>query len=134
MRAVVKSLSLVLVMALAMGGAGVPVASASMVGTEAMLSQLDTSADRARIHAFLQRAEVRGQLERYGIRPDEASARVASLSDREVAWLVGKLDGLPAGAGGFETVVITALIVFLVLLLTDILGFTDLFPWAGPRQ
>lgn len=134
MQAVLKALSLVLVIAIAMGGAGLPVASASMVGTEAMLSELDTSSDRARISAFLERTEVRGQLERYGIQPEEASARVASLSDGEVAWLVGKLDQLPVGAGGFETVVISVVIVFVVLLLTDILGFTDLFPWAGPRQ
>jgi hypothetical protein len=81
----------------------------------------------------LARTEVRSQLAAYGIQPEEASVRVASLSDREVAWLVGKLDELPAGEGGFETVVISALIVFLVLLATDIMGFTDLFPWAGPR-
>jgi hypothetical protein len=40
------------------------------------------------------------------------------------------LDQLPAGSGALEVVLIVALIVFLTLLVTDIMGYTDIFPFV----
>ena len=60
-----------------------------------------------------------------------ARDRVDALSDEEVAVLADRLDQLPAGGTDVLTV---ALIVFLVLLLTDILGYTKVFPFTRPAQ
>jgi hypothetical protein len=57
-------------------------------------------------------------------------ARVDSLTDQEVHSLAGKLDELPAGGDGLGTVLGIALIVFLVLLFTDIMGWTSVFPFT----
>jgi hypothetical protein len=54
---------------------------------------------------------------------------VAALTDEEAAQLAGKLDRLPAGGDGIVGVL---LIVFLVLLITDILGLTKIFPFTKP--
>jgi hypothetical protein len=88
-------------------------------------------ADRQRIAAVLERDEVRAQLAARGVSVGEAQARVAALSDAEAAELAARIDALPAGGIGVLGV---ALVVFLVLLLTDILGYTKIFPFTRPAR
>jgi len=88
-------------------------------------------ADRARISAALERDGVREQLAVRGVSLEQAKARVAALSDAEAAELAGAVDALPAGGVDVLGVV---LVVFLVLLLTDILGYTKIFPFTKPAR
>jgi hypothetical protein len=88
---------------------------------------LPTDADRARIFSVLDRDEVRSQLEAHGVNPADVKARVAAMSDEEAAQLAGRIDALPAGGADILGVALT---VFLVLLITDILGFTKVFPFT----
>jgi len=60
------------------------------------------------------------------------SARVAALSDDEAARLASRIDQLPAGGDGVGAVVGALLLVFIILLFTDILGFTHVFPFTKP--
>ena len=62
--------------------------------------------------------------------PTEAAARVAALSDEQVREIAGQLDQLPAGQGAVGVVVGAILIIFLVLLITDLLGLTNVFPFV----
>jgi hypothetical protein len=87
--------------------------------------------DRARIAAALEREEVRAQLAVHGVSQAQAQARVAALTDAEAAQLAGAVDALPAG--GIDILGL-ALVVFLVLLLTDILGYTKIFPFTKPAR
>jgi hypothetical protein len=89
------------------------------------------AADRDRISAVLEREDVRAQLAARGVSPEQARARVAALSDAEAAELAARIDELPAGGIG---VLGAALVVFLVLLLTDILGYTKIFPFTRPAR
>jgi hypothetical protein len=65
---------------------------------------------------------------RFGVDSDQAVERVAALSDEEVQRLAEKIDSTPVGAGG--GVIGAVVFVFLVLLVTDILGFTKIFPFT----
>ncbi len=103
-------------------------AEAAMLSTDAALAGLD----RDRVADFLARPDVRTLLQNYGVNPDDAKARVAALSDDEVARLAGEIDRLPAGGDALGTVVWVALVVFLVLLITDLLGLTKVFPFTKP--
>lgn len=85
--------------------------------------------DQGRMVEFLDRAEVQAQLQAYGVSPLEVKARVAVLTDEEAAQLAARIDSLPAGG---VNIISALLIVFLVLLLTDILGFTKVFPFTRP--
>ena len=87
--------------------------------------------ERQRIAAAFERAEVREQLAALGVDLGEAQARVAALSDAEAADLAARIDALPAGGVDVLAVV---LVVFLVLLLTDILGYTKIFPFTRPAR
>ena len=75
-------------------------AQAVMVTTEDAINQDSRSdSNRARVRAFVSRNDVRAQLQSYGISSEEALARVESLTDQEIALIVGKLDQFPAGSG-----------------------------------
>lgn len=110
--------------------AHLPAAQAGMVSTASVLQAEQASADRERVRAFLARDDVRGYLVGYGVSPDTAAARVDSLTDAEVQAIAGKLDQLPAGGDIFGDLIFAAVFVFVVLLVTDILGFTDVFPFV----
>lgn len=106
-----------------------PVAHAALVTTDQVFSGEREA--RERINAFLNRQDVQTQLQQYGVGADEAKARVDALTDDEAKSLAGKLDSLPAG-GVVGEILGAALIVFIVLLITDILGFTKVFPFTRP--
>jgi hypothetical protein len=103
------------------------------VSTRAVLeSTPDDGQARARIAAFLDRDDVRGQLEALGVSPEEARARIGSLTDEEIARIDGRLSELPAG-GDFVGLMVAILVgTVLVLLFADLLGFTDVFPFVNP--
>jgi hypothetical protein len=65
-----------------------------------------------------------------GIDVHEAMARIDALSDAEIIALADRMEQLPAGGSAFGTIVGAAVIVFIVLLITDIMGFTDIFPFV----
>jgi hypothetical protein len=104
------------------------VAQAGLITTDQILTEAAPQ-DRERVRAFIERQDVRQQMVALGVDPDEALARVASLSDEEVRQISGQLDNLPAG-GFIGAVVGAILIIFLVLLITDLLGLTDVFPFV----
>jgi hypothetical protein len=105
-------------------------AEAGMIATEQLLLSQRVSNERSRITSFIARADVRQQMQALGVDPSEAEARVAALSDEEVRRIAGRLDQLPAGQGVFETAIVAALFAFVILLVTDILGYTDVFPFV----
>jgi hypothetical protein len=105
-------------------------AEAGMIPTERVLAAGAPSDDRGRLADFVARAEVRQQMLALGVDPIEAKARIAALSDEEARRIAGRLDQLPSGQGVFETAIVASLLVFIILLVTDILGYTDVFPFV----
>jgi uncharacterized protein DUF6627 len=125
------------VLVVCIGFAGLPIpAQAELVPTDRIESTTGQARPSARVFlgSLLDRADVRAALESHGVRTEDAKARVAALSDDEVEQLAAKIDSLPAGGNGFESVLWVGLIVFLILLLTDILGFTKVFPFTRPAK
>jgi hypothetical protein len=114
-----------LVLTASLIGIGIPLpASAGIITTD----QVQSSSQRDRIKSFLDRADVRARMEALGVSADAARARVDALTDNEAKELSAKIDSMPAG--GDPGVLGVLLIVFLVLLLTDILGYTKVFPFT----
>jgi hypothetical protein len=87
------------------------------------------SGQRQQINRLLERADMQSRLQTYGVSAADVKARVAAMTDDEVAQLAAKIDQLPAGGEG---IIGALLIIFIVLLLTDILGFTKVFPFTKP--
>jgi len=109
-------------------GIGLPIQSAyaGIVGTDKIAASAQSQSERERIRTFLDRADVRNELQAQGIDADAAKMRVAALTDEEVQKVAGKLDTMPAG-GEIIGILFT---IFIVLLVTDILGFTKVFPFT----
>ncbi len=97
-------------------------ASAAMVSTPQLMEAREAAMDAAA------RARLERGLVELGVEPAQARQRVAALTDAEVAELAGRLDEAPAGQG--DALVLVA-VVFLVLLWTDIMGYTDIFPFVN---
>ena len=107
---------------------------AAMVPTEATLDKIIAQDARGHLKTLISRNDIKDALISQGIDPDEAKARIDSLSDSEVTEVAGEIEQLPAGRGAFGALIGAALIVFLVLLLTDILGYTDVFPFVKSQK
>jgi len=105
-------------------------AFAAMIGTETVLDASRSQEARDYLNRILEREDVLAALVAQGIDPLEAKARVESLSDAEVVSLADRIEELPAGGSALGIIVGALLIVFLVLLITDILGYTDIFPFV----
>ena len=71
---------------------------AAMIGTGDVIASAQGQSARDKVRDFMARAEVRQQLQSYGLNPDTAKDRVNALTDEEVQHLAGKIDSLPAGA------------------------------------
>ena len=107
---------------------------AKMVSTETLLDAARVDAARSRVNAFLARQDVADILVSQGIDPQEAAARVSGLSDPEIVSLADRIDSLPAGGDTFTTIVVASIVIFIILLITDILGYTNLFPFVKKRH
>lgn len=100
-----------------------PHATAGVVTTTEAVSA-DAKAERiTRVRQALAQAEVAEQLEHYGVAPEQVAERVDSLTDQELLQLEQHIDRHVAGADAVG--IIGA--VFLVLLILELVGVTDIF-------
>ena len=100
-----------------------PVASASVITTDQYATADTHAASQARVNDFLRRDDVQAELEKYGVNPADAQQRVASLTPEELAALDRRIGELPAGGD----VVAVIGIVFIVLLVLELVGVTNVF-------
>lgn len=105
-------------------------ANAALITTDQVIGD-SAPEERGKVEAFLQREDVRSQMVALGVDPHEADARVASLSDAEIRQIAGQIDNLPAGKGVVVALIGAAVLIFLVLLVTDLLGLTHVFPFVN---
>jgi hypothetical protein len=98
-------------------------ANAGMIGTQNLLPHSLTQQDQKQARQSFQK-----QLVDLGVEPEMAKARIASLSDQQIADISSQLTELPAGAdaGG------VLLTIFIVFVITDVIGATDVFPFIHP--
>ena len=121
-----KVVAQTLIAALVFGGFTQSV-QAAIISTEQVVSAAAAQQNRAKIAAAFERADVQSELQKMGITREEAQARVAALTDAETASVAHQIDTLPAGGDG----IVGALVfVFVLLLVTDILGLTKVFPFT----
>jgi hypothetical protein len=106
---------------------GFPIAAqARIVATDEITAPAQASTSRDTVSRFLARDDVRQAILGQGVSPQAAAERVAAMSDTEVAQLAGRIEQAPAG-GDALGILFT---VFIVLLVTDIMGLTKVFPFT----
>ena len=127
LRRITKPVGHLVIFSLLMLSLPLPAAHAGMIGTEAVVNAAQVQQDRERLRDVFNRDDVKAQLLARGVDPAQVQARVDSLTDQEVQSLSGKIDQLPAGGDSLLGVLV---FIFIVLLITDILGFTNIFPFV----
>lgn len=95
-------------------------AQAAMVGTAQIQANTPTMAG----DVIQQREWIREQLVKGGVDETVALTRVAAMTDAQVARIHQRIDEAPAGGGTAETLIIIGL----VLVITELMGYTDIFP------
>lgn len=107
---------------------------AGMVPTEQVIEAAAAEQSRDAVMQYIAREEVRQQMRALGVDPDEAAARVKGLSDAEVQQIAGRLQDLPAGESAGGTIIGIFLAVLIILMITDIFGWTDVYSFITPVQ
>ncbi|MEM7208949.1 MAG: DUF6627 family protein [Pseudomonadota bacterium] len=103
-------------------------AHAGMIGTDAVLIGAEQAHERDALRSLLMRDDVAAQLEAHGVSAEQALARVERMTNLEVAQLHNRIGEIPAGADLGSAI----LIVFIVFVITDVIGATDIFPFIRP--
>jgi len=103
-------------------------AQAAMVGNAELFGPAATNVDRTLMSQALDRDSARQQLAAFGISHEQAMARIARMTNQEIAQLNQQLAELPAGGDVLGVVVL----IFIVFIITDVIGATDIFPFVHP--
>lgn len=100
-----------------------PVAQAGMIGTQTVLQSQSRAERIAQVRDLLSQERVVEQMIQLGVDPAAAKARVASLTNTQLARVEGELESLPAGAGLLAVLGV----VFVVLMVLELVGVLNLF-------
>lgn len=103
-------------------------AQAAMIGNQQIIEQHQQSQTRDSLQQMLNQQAARQQLQALGVSPEQVSNRIDSLTDSELARINQHVDTLDAGGG----VLGILLVIFIVFVITDVIGATDIFPFIHP--
>ena len=135
MQKMIKPVSFLLLFSFLSLDFSVQTAQAQMIGTHAVIAAQQQEASRGRVMAFLGRDDVQRVMVQRGVDAAEAQQRVASLSDAELTRISQAMEQLPAGGdGGIGTVIGAAVCIFVVLLITDIVGLSHVFSFVNHKR
>ncbi len=126
MKKLQRTTALLLVMM--MGFFQVQVAQAALVTTDSAIQSQQLQMDRAEMIDLFAQENLRDQLTQMGVDANAAADRIANMTDAEIAQLNENLQHAPAGEG----VVGVLLTLFIVFIITDALGATDVFNFVDP--
>jgi cobalamin biosynthesis protein CobD/CbiB len=132
-RKILKPVGLILaIFMLILSGPGQS-ALAAMIKTESVIDSDRVHDARDYLNTLVARDDVKAALVSRGIDPLEAQNRIDSLTDEEARWVADQLDQMPAGGSFFTTLLIVVFLIFVILLVTDITGYTDIFPFVKSK-
>ena len=130
----IKPVSFFLVFSFLLFDFSVQTAKAQMIGTNTVIAAQKQEASRERVTTFLGRDDVQQVMVKHGVDAAEARKRVASLSDSELTKISQAMEELPAGGDGLGAVIGAVVFIFVVLLITDLLGLTHVFPFVTHKR
>lgn len=101
---------------------------AAMISNGQIIGEVQTELNRSDVLQVLEREQAQKQLKALGVSPEMVKERVSHMTDHEVAQLNQHLADLPAGGDVLGVI----LILFIVFIITDMLGATNIFPFVKP--
>jgi hypothetical protein len=104
-------------------------AQAAIVDNDALLAETPVQHTRDSLQRLFEQDQVRTQLQTLGVSPEWASERARTLTDAELARINNGTGQLEAGS---DSVLGALLVIFIVFVITDIIGATDIFSFIHP--
>jgi len=101
---------------------------AAMVSNELIINHVQQSNAKAELIQTINRSDVKQQLLNMGVKPADIESRINLMTHEEIAQLNQQIDELPAGGD----ILGVLLIIFIVFVITDVIGATDIFPFIKP--
>ena len=101
---------------------------AAMVGNELVINQAQQHTDKLRLLQTINRSDVKAQLLSMGVNAKDIESRINLMTHEEIAQLNQHIDELPAGGDLLGII----LIIFIIFVITDVIGATDIFPFIKP--
>lgn len=104
-------------------------AQAAMLDNASLLAEDPVEQTRDSLQQLLERDEARQQLQALGVSPEWALERARTLSAGELARINQGIGQLETGS---DSVLGVLLVIFIVFVITDVIGATDIFPFIHP--
>ena len=103
-------------------------AQAAMIGNDEIINQGQAQQTRDSLRQLLERESAKQQLQAWGVDPRRIKSRIDSPTDAELARFNKQINDPQAGGD----VLGILLAIFLVFVITDAIGATDVFPFINP--
>lgn len=107
------------------------VLSAQIASTSVVLGESAVVSSKEKLTQIISREDVAKRFEELGVDSKAIESRIASMTDVEASKIAHQIDTLPAGAGA-GAIIGAIVFIFIVLLITDILGVTKVFNFTKP--
>lgn len=102
---------------------------AQMASTEALFKQSVMVSSKEKVIQFTAREDVTKILGQMDVDPKMIEARVASMTEEEASKIASQIETLPTGG---SSLIGAAVFIFVLLLVTDLLGLTKVFNFTRP--
>ena len=101
---------------------------AAMISNDMVINHAQHNNAKAELLQTINRSDIKQQLLNMGVKPEDIESRINLMTREEIAQLNHQLDELPAGGDILGII----LIIFIVFVITDVIGATDIFPFIKP--
>jgi hypothetical protein len=101
---------------------------AAIIANDQLIQQTQQTYDKAALLQTIQRADVQQQLLALGVNSADIENRISQMTGAEIAQLNQQINELPAGGDILGLLVL----LFIIFVITDVIGATDIFPFIHP--
>ncbi|MDT8283366.1 MAG: DUF6627 family protein [Gammaproteobacteria bacterium] len=119
---------LTLILSVSLLGLSFANVQAAIISNNQIINEAQQKNQRQAILQTIARKDVQQQLFEMGVNPADIENRINQMTQQEIAQLNQQMNELPAGAGILGIIVL----VFIVFVITDVIGATDIFPFIHP--
>jgi hypothetical protein len=103
-------------------------AQAAMIGNQQIINQNQSQQTRDSLQQLLAQDAAVQQLQAWGVNPEQIRNRINSLTEAELARINQQVNDLNPGGN----ILGILLVIFIVFVITDVIGATDIFPFIHP--
>lgn len=89
---------------------------AQMIPTSVVVEEMSRGEAVSKVQEILSRTEVRSELIKRGVAPEEVESRIAALSDQELRQLAGQMDQAMAGGDVVGILIVVVLVLLIIFL------------------